>query len=311
MMSASQRRQLASTARDTVTSMSLPSKPAMRLLLLLLIVSYSTVESFITQQQQPHSSTLQQYRRLNNNDNSRGSSSLPLYRGEFNVNKMPTCFSQQTKNLLISQSGATFSYRKSSLYAFLPPGGGGGGGRRDDNITGQIKDIGSIALVLGGILLFFVSPLGALFFTVMNSLLVLSFVIPVVGILSFTIWSYFNTITGVCPNCGTPVKVPKDESPSLCLNCGTVLQSKNGIIAVANLNNDGGMFQREEESIFSFFRPPSRNDNMRGGPSIRMYDVDIDDDRDDDYDEYQRRQRMRDRIIDVDVEPDEPRRRWW
>lgn len=86
-------------------------------------------------------------------------------------------------------------------------------------------------LTLAGIVLFFVSPLGGIFFAIFNSLLVLSIAIPLTAIVAFQVWQYFNTVEGPCPNCGAPLRVVKswgvEATPSICLNCGSVVQASD------------------------------------------------------------------------------------
>ena len=122
--------------------------------------------------------------------------------------------------------------RATRLTAFLPPGGGGSGDDRSDGLG----DVTTAILTFAGITLFFLSPLGGLFFAVFNSLLALAILIPLGGFVAFQVWIYLNTVKGNCPNCATPVQATKDGSPSLCFNCGAVVQAKDGEIYLANPN---------------------------------------------------------------------------
>ena len=82
------------------------------------------------------------------------------------------------------------------------------------------------AVTLLAIVAFFVSPLGGIFFAVLNSFFLVSLLTPFVLWLGFQVWQFFFTIEGPCPNCGAPLRVVKDSSsPSFCLNCGTVVQA--------------------------------------------------------------------------------------
>lgn len=102
----------------------------------------------------------------------------------------------------------------------LPPSGGGGGG------NGGVREILTSVATLAAIVAFFVSPLGGLFFAVINSFFVLSLLVPIVLWIGFQGWSFFNTVEGPCPQCGAPVRVVKESlSPSICLNCGTFVQA--------------------------------------------------------------------------------------
>lgn len=101
------------------------------------------------------------------------------------------------------------------MYNLPPP-------KKDDNGLG---DLATSALGLIGLVAFFVSPLGGIFFALFNSLVAFLFLAPVVGLVGFQGWKFFNTIDGPCPNCGAPCTVLKDDSPSICLSCGTLVRS--------------------------------------------------------------------------------------
>jgi hypothetical protein len=112
------------------------------------------------------------------------------------------------------------------------PGGGGGG--RDNGVGGIVKGAFTIALIVA----FFASPLVLGLF---NSLLVLLFVLPLVASVGFQAWQTFNTVTGTCPNCGAPatvLKASKNEipTPSLCFNCGAVLQANSDNTGIDNVS---------------------------------------------------------------------------
>mmetsp|Transcript_8893 Transcript_8893/g.12619 ORF Transcript_8893/g.12619 Transcript_8893/m.12619 type:complete len:236 (-) Transcript_8893:58-765(-) len=103
--------------------------------------------------------------------------------------------------------------------AFLPPS------NDDNNKSNEFGDIVKGALGILGVVAFFASPLGGIFFAIVNSFFALAILTPLVAVVAFQGWTYFNTIDGPCPNCGSPVKVLKDDSPSICLNCGTMVRS--------------------------------------------------------------------------------------
>jgi len=110
----------------------------------------------------------------------------------------------------------------------LPPGGGGGGGKDKDGLKEILGGVATIA----GLAIFFLSPLGSLFFAITNSLLLLVFLLPVAAYVAFNAWQYFKTIKGPCPKCGAPCQVIKNEAnsepfPSLCFNCGVALQASS------------------------------------------------------------------------------------
>lgn len=108
------------------------------------------------------------------------------------------------------------------------------------------KGILTSGLVIAGVIAFFASPLGAIFFALFNSLLVATFLLPLVGIVGYQVWQAFNTVSGPCPNCGAPCRVLKQRSnefsnPSLCFNCGSVVRANsdnNGIELASSLEED-------------------------------------------------------------------------
>lgn len=119
----------------------------------------------------------------------------------------------------------------------LPPSGGGGGGGKN-----EIRQILTSVATVVGIVAFFASPLGTIFFALLNSFVVLTLLFPVVLWAGFQGWQFFNTIEGPCPQCGAPVRVLKEEnSPSICLNCGTFVQATADKSAVD--------FYREEDQV--------------------------------------------------------------
>jgi hypothetical protein len=123
----------------------------------------------------------------------------------------------------------------SCLYMYnLPPSGGGGGG---NDVGEVVRGAVTIALIVA----FFVSPLGGLILGLFNSFLVLLFVLPLIASVGFQIWQSLNTISGACPNCGAPVTVLKTNndglsSPSLCFNCGAVLQANYDNTGIDNIS---------------------------------------------------------------------------
>ena len=138
------------------------------------------------------------------------------------------------------------STSETALTMFLPPPGGGGGGNEDDGLG----KVASGILTFLGVTAFFLSPLGGLFFAFFNSLIALAFLIPVGGIAAFNIWQFTNTIAEPCPNCGVPARAVKDGSPSFCLNCGSVLQARDGKIFMANPNAMSDL--TEKDNVFGW-----------------------------------------------------------
>ncbi|CAB9522477.1 expressed unknown protein [Seminavis robusta] len=139
------------------------------------------------------------------------------------------------------QARVTSSTTQLSQYN-LPPSGGGGGGK-DDNVVTQVIQGG---LTIGAIVLFFVSPLGGIFFAITNSLFLLALITPVILTIAFQVWQSLNTIEGTCPNCGAPKqRVVKDPAqPGLCFNCGSIIQASPDLqsIELSTVNSRGGGF---------------------------------------------------------------------
>lgn len=148
------------------------------------------------------------------------------------------------------------------LYMYnLPPSGGGGGGNQIGNI---VKGIFSIILVVA----FLASPLGAIVFGLFNSFLALLFLLPLVATVGFQIWQSINTISGPCPNCGAPVTIMKtnkegESTPTLCLNCGAILQANYDNTGIENISgrrtiDDLSSEMGEGISIFDIFSTSTR-----------------------------------------------------
>lgn len=157
--------------------------------------------------------------------------------------------------------------------SFLPPGNDKQQGLGD--IAGSILTI----LVVGA---FLASPLGAIVFAIFNSFLALLILLPLTAVVGFNVWQYLNTVSGACPNCGSPVRVMKDQTPSFCFTCGSVIQAKDDEIFLANTNTNMNYAQveKEEESVFSGWfddlsgvqrKPPSPKSNS----SSNVIDVEI------------------------------------
>ncbi len=131
----------------------------------------------------------------------------------------------------------------------LPPGGGGG-----DN---KVNDILAPIVTVAAITLFFMSPLGGLFFALTNSFFVLALLTPIIIGVGFNVWNYFNTIDGDCPSCGSPVRVLKDENagPNICLSCGQLIRANQSLDGIELCNNPNDIFDEKSRvsSIFDIF----------------------------------------------------------
>jgi predicted RNA-binding Zn-ribbon protein involved in translation (DUF1610 family) len=159
----------------------------------------------------------------------------------------------------------------------LPPG------KSNDNGLSDI--LVGVAWIVG-LIVFFASPLGGLFFAAVNSVFALLFITPFVLIVAFNTWQFFSTVQGNCPSCSAPIRVLKDGSPSICLNCGSVVvvRNDNGRIDFAPINANQKFEQ--EESIFSIF------DSVTSTTKANKISTDTR------KDQYRREQT----VIDVDVE---------
>eukprot|EP00547_Thalassionema_nitzschioides_P002908 CAMPEP_0194199556 /NCGR_PEP_ID=MMETSP0156-20130528/537_1 /TAXON_ID=33649 /ORGANISM="Thalassionema nitzschioides, Strain L26-B" /LENGTH=177 /DNA_ID=CAMNT_0038924473 /DNA_START=227 /DNA_END=758 /DNA_ORIENTATION=- len=174
----------------------------------------------------------------------------------------------------------------------LPPGGGGGGNKND--IDQIVRGVATIA----GLAVFFLSPLGSIFFAVTNSLFLLALLLPVGAYVAFNAWQYFNTIKGPCPNCGTECAVLKGEKnslgmPSLCLNCGVAIraspdQTSIEIVSGSNSVIDDDFITSDSifDSIFANSDEPQKSSSLSPNEKEKQF--------------------KRDRtVIDVEVEEDE------
>ena len=119
------------------------------------------------------------------------------------------------------------------------PQGGGGNDPKD-----AISNIVTPLLTITATVLFFLSPLGSIFFAITNSIVLLLILLPFLATIAFQGWQYFYTIEAPCPSCGSPARVLKDEEagPNICLNCGSLLR--------ANLNKDGVELCNDPNDIY-------------------------------------------------------------
>lgn len=124
----------------------------------------------------------------------------------------------------------------------LPPGNDNKGGTPfEDILPGIVTAV--------GLTLFFLSPLGGIFFAVTNTLFVLALVTPVLIYAGFQIWSKLNIIEGSCPSCNAPVVVLKSDEgqPSVCLSCGASVRAtkdKKSVELCSGTSMDDIFFQQ-------------------------------------------------------------------
>lgn len=135
----------------------------------------------------------------------------------------------------------------------LPPGGG-------DKINWK-DDLLIPAATVAGLGLFFISPLGGIFFAITNSLFVLSLLTPFILYIAFQGWQFFYTQESPCPNCEAPVRTLKDDGaePTICLSCGSLVRNVGGDgdgLELCGPPPGNSFFQSDEKmgnSIFSDF----------------------------------------------------------
>jgi len=165
----------------------------------------------------------------------------------------------------------------------LPPSGGGGN---------KFSDILPFVLTASALTLFFLSPLGGLFFAVTNTLFVLAILTPIAFIIGFQLWSAFNTLEGTCPNCGAKVVVLKSSYDSnLCLNCGSLIRATadNKGVELCNAPPSDEFFDIDSGNggLFDIFGSPPTSTSQGGKSMVDKKKI--------------KRERT---IIDVDIEED-------
>lgn len=163
-------------------------------------------------------------------------------------------FSNQSKTPMMSRR---IRMKSLQMGYQLPPSGPRG---PLDELKSALPAIGSAVLLA----LFFASPLGGIFFGIVNSFFVLSLLTPVILVAGFQIWRAFNTISAPCPSCGAPMTVLKNGEPSVCFNCGSMSRSSadNSGLELCNNPNDilnqGSLF----DSFFGGGSPMGVNSPM-------------------------------------------------
>jgi hypothetical protein len=89
-----------------------------------------------------------------------------------------------------------------------------------------------------------------------------------VATLGFQAWQYFNTIGGECPSCEAPARVIKTNSdgegtPTICFNCGAVLQANYDNTAIDNITGKNSVMDDD----FGGSQQPSIYDLFGGAPA--------------------------------------------
>jgi len=119
----------------------------------------------------------------------------------------------------------------------LPRGGGGGGNDLLDNLRRFLQNAGSSGLLLPTLLLLLWSS-GQFnwLFSLVNTVFLLIFIIPVIGVVALNLWVKTSLVNGNCPSCKSPVMVAK-SSQSVCMQCGTPLIVEDGVVSRAGVYN--------------------------------------------------------------------------
>lgn len=164
----------------------------------------------------------------------------------------------------------------------------------NDNRNGLgaiLTSILTLVLTVG----FFMSPLGAFVLSIFNSLLLLAIATPIAVAVGFNIWEYFNTISGPCPNCGAPIKVYKQNensllaSPSICLNCGSIVQASDDNKAISLTQQTRNTVANEDDLLGWLMGTQTTRTTTTTSTRVQQ-------------DEKGKKYRREQTIIDVDVE---------
>lgn len=235
--------------------------------------------------------------------------SLKPSQANLHVRTEPTSFLPQQQHQRNQQNQQSQQYRTSSAITplqmgyNLPPGGGGSGGGGGGGDGDKIAEVLTPALTIGAIVLFFMSPLGGIFFAVTNSIFVLVLLAPILIGVGFNVWNYFNTIEGDCPSCGAPARVLKDEQagPNICLSCGQLIRATENKDGIELCNDPNDIFDQKSRvsSIFDIFtsdRSVYEDDNVISTSTTTVTDIFDDGQKKND------RKRRETTIIDIDVE---------
>jgi hypothetical protein len=166
------------------------------------------------------------------------------------TNKFFTNFHENVKFPQAQAQSSSSSTTSLQMGYNLPPGGSGGSGGPGDKIMEFITPV----LTIGAVVLFFMSPLGGIFFAITNSLFILALITPIVIGVGFNVWQSLYTIEGACPNCGSPARVLKDEEagPNVCLACGQLIRATVDKDGIELCNNPNDIFD-EKSRVSSFF----------------------------------------------------------
>jgi predicted RNA-binding Zn-ribbon protein involved in translation (DUF1610 family) len=156
--------------------------------------------------------------------------------------------------------------------SFLPPPDN----NKDTVVSTVLKTLGVIA--------FFASPLGGIVFSIFNSVLVLTIVVPLLAVAAFQVWQSLNTIRGSCPECGAPVTVIKQDaqqqlqsSPSLCLNCGALVQASSSNDAIINARLVENEIPSLLDSLFARSTVQEKQSYSKYRPEDTIIDVEAED----------------------------------
>eukprot|EP00557_Chaetoceros_sp_GSL56_P004214 CAMPEP_0176492114 /NCGR_PEP_ID=MMETSP0200_2-20121128/8802_1 /TAXON_ID=947934 /ORGANISM="Chaetoceros sp., Strain GSL56" /LENGTH=272 /DNA_ID=CAMNT_0017889607 /DNA_START=89 /DNA_END=907 /DNA_ORIENTATION=+ len=226
-------------------------------------------------------------------------SKISLYRGPFVGIPSSRRYTGNLPHQLSSFSFSSSASPSRLQMGYLPPGGND----KDSLVSNIIFPILTVAATL----LFFLSPLGAVFFAVTNSIFLLLILLPVILSIGFQAWQYFYTISAPCPNCGAPTRVLKDDDvgPNLCLNCGSLIRANLAKDGVELCNDPNDIFD-ESSRVSSFFdlftRDMDESAGRNSGGGVLYDETTIERKTMEDRQNRERRERT---IIDVDATKDD------
>mmetsp|Transcript_21765 Transcript_21765/g.51680 ORF Transcript_21765/g.51680 Transcript_21765/m.51680 type:complete len:236 (-) Transcript_21765:163-870(-) len=133
------------------------------------------------------------------------------------------------------------------LRAKLPSGGNGGGAaaflrairQQLANLTTRVMRAPFSGLLLPTVLLaMLASGQFGWLWSVVNTVFLLVFIVPIVGVIAVNLWVKMSLVNGNCPSCSAKVMLPKNgQGQSVCFSCGTPLLVEDGKIARAGMYN--------------------------------------------------------------------------
>jgi DNA-directed RNA polymerase subunit M/transcription elongation factor TFIIS len=183
----------------------------------------------------------------------------------------------------------------------LPRGFNWPPGKNNDNeLAGVVKGVLGFALLVG----FFISPLGGFVLSIFNSFLILAILLPIGAVTAFQAWQYFNTLSGPCPNCDTPLTVLKNDGEgvptvSICYSCGATVQANYDNTKIDNVSGRNSVMDDDAVSGFGSLLDLFAGGGGREGTTTTSTTTVVEKKKENKF-------RREQTIIDVDVEEDKP-----